>query len=226
MTAAGEGERKRRVVRKAGPPSDPPVNVAPSVVAKAPEPVAEKRAPEQVSGKAPRAGKPAAAKRTSRDRRGGKSAPQKRNGPKISEATDRLGVPPKLTKGGMRIVALGGIGEIGRNMTVFEYDGRLLIVDCGVLFPEDAQPGVDLILPDFRYIEDRIDDVEAIVLTHGHEDHIGAVPFLLRLRPQIPVIGSKFTSGPLGREMPGTPSASEADRGHRGRALDPRSIRL
>ncbi|MCA0158469.1 ribonuclease J [Tsukamurella sp. M9C] len=93
----------------------------------------------------------------------------------------------------MRVVALGGIKEIGRNMTVFEYDGKLLVVDCGVLFPEDQQPGVDLILPDFRYIEDRIKDVEAIVLTHGHEDHIGAVPFLLRLRPDIPVVGAKFT---------------------------------
>ncbi|GAB2672089.1 ribonuclease J [Gordonia jinhuaensis] len=112
---------------------------------------------------------------------------------KPAAAIDRLGPPPKLPRGGLRVVALGGIGEIGRNMTVFEYNGRLLIVDCGVLFPEDAQPGVDLILPDFTYIEDRMDDVEAIVLTHGHEDHIGAVPFLLRLRTDIPVIGSKFT---------------------------------
>jgi ribonuclease J len=88
---------------------------------------------------------------------------------------------------------LGGIGEIGRNMTVFEFDGRLLIVDCGVLFPEDEQPGVDLILPDFRAIEDRLDTVDALVLTHGHEDHIGAVPFLLRLRPDLPIYGSRFT---------------------------------
>ncbi|RPA19546.1 ribonuclease J [Gordonia sp. OPL2] len=108
-------------------------------------------------------------------------------------AVDRLGTPRRAPRHGLRIVALGGIGEIGRNMTVFEYDGRLLIVDCGVLFPEDAQPGVDLILPDFTYIEDRMDDVDAIILTHGHEDHIGAVPFLLRLRGDIPVIGSKFT---------------------------------
>ncbi|WP_269756718.1 ribonuclease J [Amycolatopsis aidingensis] len=93
----------------------------------------------------------------------------------------------------MRVVALGGIGEVGRNMTVFEYDGRLLIVDCGVFFPEDDQPGVDLILPDFRAIEDRLEDIEALVLTHGHEDHIGAVPFLLRLRPDLPVYGSRFT---------------------------------
>jgi len=101
--------------------------------------------------------------------------------------------PPPLPAGGLRVVALGGIGEIGRNMTVFEYDDRLLVVDCGVLFPEDDAPGVDLILPDFRPIEDRLDAIEAIVLTHGHEDHIGAVPFLLKLRPELPVVGSKFT---------------------------------
>jgi ribonuclease J len=101
--------------------------------------------------------------------------------------------PGPLADGGLRVVALGGIGEVGRNMTVFEYDGRLLIVDCGVLFPEDQQPGVDLILPDFRAIEPRLGEIDAIVLTHGHEDHIGAVPFLLRQRPDVPVVGSRFT---------------------------------
>jgi ribonuclease J len=101
--------------------------------------------------------------------------------------------PPLLATGDMRIVALGGLGEIGRNMTVFESHGQLLIVDCGVLFPEESQPGIDLILPDFSYIRDRLDDVVAILLTHGHEDHIGAVPYLLRERADIPVIGSKLT---------------------------------
>jgi len=96
-----------------------------------------------------------------------------------------LGTPPKLAAGGLRIVALGGIAEIGRNMTVYESKGKLLIVDCGVLFPEDNQPGIDLILPDFSYIRDRLEDVIAIVLTHGHEDHIGAVPYLLRERGDI-----------------------------------------
>ncbi|MEV7044057.1 ribonuclease J [Amycolatopsis sp. NPDC051061] len=105
--------------------------------------------------------------------------------------------PPALPAGALRVVALGGIGEVGRNMTVFEYGGRLLIVDCGVLFPEDDQPGVDLILPDFRAIEDRLDDIDGLVLTHGHEDHIGAVPFLLRLRPDLPIYGSKFTNALL-----------------------------
>jgi ribonuclease J len=78
-------------------------------------------------------------------------------------------------------------------MTVFEFGGRLLIVDCGVLFPEEEQPGVDLILPDFEYIRDRLDDIEAIVLTHAHEDHIGAVPYLLRERADIPLVGSRLT---------------------------------
>lgn len=104
-----------------------------------------------------------------------------------------LGLPPQLEKGALRIVALGGLGEIGRNMTVLEFDGKLLIVDCGVLFPEESQPGVDLILPDFDYIRDRLNDIVAIVLTHGHEDHIGAVPYLLREKADIPIIGSQLT---------------------------------
>ncbi|OBH18081.1 ribonuclease J [Mycolicibacter terrae] len=101
--------------------------------------------------------------------------------------------PGPLTPGGLRVTALGGISEIGRNMTVFEHLGRLLIIDCGVLFPGHDEPGVDLILPDIRHIQDRLDDVEALVLTHAHEDHIGAIPFLLKLRADIPVVGSKFT---------------------------------
>ncbi len=101
--------------------------------------------------------------------------------------------PPPLPAGGLRIIPLGGLGEVGRNMTVLEHAGRLLVIDCGVLFPEDHHPGVDLILPDFSYVEDRLDDIEAIVLTHGHEDHIGAVPYLLRLKPDIPLIGSTLT---------------------------------
>ncbi len=93
----------------------------------------------------------------------------------------------------MRIVPLGGLGEIGRNMNVIEYNGHILLIDCGVLFPAEEQPGVDLILPDFNYIKDKLDQVEALVLTHGHEDHIGGVPYLLNLRPDIPLIGSKLT---------------------------------
>jgi len=101
--------------------------------------------------------------------------------------------PPALEKGTLRVIPLGGLGEIGRNMTVFEFDGKLLIVDCGVLFPEEHQPGVDLILADFEPIKERLDDVVGLVLTHGHEDHIGAVPYLLKLKSDIPLIGSQLT---------------------------------
>jgi len=101
--------------------------------------------------------------------------------------------PPALAAGTLRVTPIGGLGEIGRNMTTFEYEGKILIVDCGVLFPEENQPGVDLILPDFSSIRDRLDDILGIVLTHGHEDHIGAVPYLLRLRQDIPLIGSTLT---------------------------------
>jgi ribonuclease J len=111
----------------------------------------------------------------------------------VSHPHPELGAPPALTSGTLRIVGLGGLGEIGRNMTVFEYQGRLLIVDCGVLFPEPDQPGVDLILPDFTSLEGRLDDIEAMVLTHAHEDHIGAVPYLLRQRDNIPLVGSRLT---------------------------------
>ena len=101
--------------------------------------------------------------------------------------------PPALSPDTLRIIPLGGLGEVGRNMTVFELAGKLLIVDCGVLFPEEHQPGVDLILPDFGPVRDRLDDVLAIVLTHGHEDHIGAVPYLLKMRDDIPIVGSSLT---------------------------------
>jgi ribonuclease J len=101
--------------------------------------------------------------------------------------------PRALEKGTLRVIPTGGLGEIGRNMTVYEIDGKILIVDAGVLFPEEHQPGVDLILPDFSPIKDRLDDVLGVVLTHGHEDHIGAVPYLLKLRKDIPLLGSTLT---------------------------------
>ncbi|MGH3387895.1 MAG: ribonuclease J [Actinomadura sp.] len=119
----------------------------------------------------------------------------------MSHPHPELGPVPELPTGALRVIPLGGLGEIGRNMTVFEYDGKLLIVDCGVLFPEDHHPGVDLILPDFEPIRDRWDDVVGIVLTHGHEDHIGGVPYLLRERDDIPLVGSKLTLALLDAKM-------------------------
>jgi ribonuclease J len=110
-----------------------------------------------------------------------------------SEAFPAPGAPPDLAPGALRVVALGGIKEIGRNMTIFESNGRLLVVDCGMLLGKTNSPGVDITLPDWSYYADRLDQIDAVVLTHGHEDHIGALPYLLRERPDIPVIGSRLT---------------------------------
>jgi ribonuclease J len=111
----------------------------------------------------------------------------------MTEMQREVKVPPRLVANGLRVTPLGGLGAIGRNMTLFEYAGKLLVVDCGVLFPDVDQPGVDVILPDFSSILDRLDDVQAIVLTHGHEDHIGGVPYLLAHKRDIPLVGSQFT---------------------------------
>ena len=129
-----------------------------------------------------------------------------------------LGLPKPLVAGGVRVVPLGGLGEVGRNMTVIEHEGQLLVVDCGVLFPDDSHPGIDLILPDFEFVRDRLDDIQAIILTHGHEDHIGAVPYLLRLKPDIPLVGSQLTLALVEAKLkehritPYTLGVSEGDR--------------
>jgi ribonuclease J len=97
--------------------------------------------------------------------------------------------------GKLRVLPLGGLGEIGKNMTIVEYDGQIVIVDVGLRFPTAEMFGIDLVLPDFSYLRDRVEDIEAIVVTHGHEDHLGALPWILReLRTQeIPVYGGPLT---------------------------------
>jgi ribonuclease J len=96
----------------------------------------------------------------------------------------------------LKILPLGGLGEIGKNMTVVERDGRIVVVDTGLMFPTAEMLGIDLVLPDFSYLRDRIDDIEAIVLTHGHEDHVGALPFVLREIGTPPAIyGGALTIG-------------------------------
>ncbi|MEA2252990.1 MAG: ribonuclease [Solirubrobacteraceae bacterium] len=99
-----------------------------------------------------------------------------------------------MANGKLRVLPLGGLGEIGKNMTVVEYDGRIVVVDVGLRFPTAEMVGIDLVLPDFSYLRSRIDDIEAIVVTHGHEDHLGALPWVLReLAVDIPVYGGPLT---------------------------------
>ena len=161
--------------------------------------------------------------RSDRNRSDRRSRPPRRDTPPPAAVEPALPAlptepPGPLPEGALRVTSLGGIGEIGRNMTVFEHDGRLLVVDAGVLFPDADAPGVDLILPDFRPILDRLGDIDALVLTHGHEDHIGAVPFLLRQRPDLLVVGSPFTLALVAakcREHRLTPHLLEVNEGDR-----------
>ncbi len=98
--------------------------------------------------------------------------------------------------GKLRVLPLGGLGEIGKNMTVIEYGGKIVVVDTGLMFPTAEMLGIDLVLPDFSYLRDRAEDIEAIVLTHGHEDHVGALPYVLREIGMPPVIyGGLLTVG-------------------------------
>ena len=101
------------------------------------------------------------------------------------------------TTASVRVIPLGGAGEIGKNMYVVEHGDRMVLIDCGITFPKNDQMGVDIVLPDFGYVVDRRENLEGLILTHGHEDHIGAVPFLIRAVGHIPIYGRRFTLGLL-----------------------------
>ncbi|MDX6386687.1 MAG: ribonuclease, partial [Gaiellaceae bacterium] len=94
-----------------------------------------------------------------------------------------------------KIVALGGLGEVGKNMTVYECDGSIVVVDAGLAFPRDEHLGVDLVLPDFGYLRERADSILAVILTHGHEDHVGSLPYLMREVPIPEVWATRLTLG-------------------------------
>ena len=170
---ADTAARPRRA-RKAAPGNAPPAE-APADVVAAPAPPApppRKEAKEAKEGREGRDGKEGKPKR---------AAPKKKGAPQESWT---------------RVIFLGGVGEIGRNMTAFEYQGKIVVVDAGLMFPTEEMLGVDLVLPDFSYLAERRGDVLGLVLTHGHEDHIGGVPYLLRnLNP--PIFGTRLTLGLL-----------------------------
>ena len=106
---------------------------------------------------------------------------KKKNGEKKAKQSRKL-----------RIIPLGGMGEIGKNLTVLEYGDDIVVVDCGLSFPDDSMPGIDAVIPDMTYLEENIDRLRAFLITHGHEDHIGALPYFLR-EHDVPVYGTNFT---------------------------------
>ncbi len=108
--------------------------------------------------------------------------------------TERVKSWQTLAESSIRIAFLGGLGEIGRNCAVFETEGRLLLLDCGLMFPDLEMPGVDLVLPDFTYLRENADRVDGCIITHGHEDHAGGLSFLLR-ELSFPIFGSALTLG-------------------------------
>ena len=99
-----------------------------------------------------------------------------------------------FSKSKLKIIPLGGMNEIGKNITAFEYENEIIVVDCGLAFPEDEMLGVDIVIPDISYLEKNKEKVKAVLITHGHEDHIGAIPYFLK-KINVPVYGSKLALG-------------------------------
>ncbi len=116
-----------------------------------------------------------------------------------------------MNNGKIRIIPLGGLDQIGMNITAFEYDNDIVVVDCGLAFPEDDMLGIDLVIPDTTYLEDNADRVRALVITHGHEDHIGAIPYVLQKLP-IPIYGTKLTMALIDNKLEEHELLGSADR--------------
>ena len=115
----------------------------------------------------------------------------------------------------LKVIPLGGLGAIGKNMTVFEYGDDLVLIDAGLMFPDSEMLGIDLVLPDFSYILERRDRLRGIILTHGHEDHVGALPYVLKEMPDVPVYGTRLTlalvNGKLGEHgLQGRPPSTNS----------------
>ena len=120
-----------------------------------------------------------------------KSAPKKNAQPKNTAKKKNV---PKAPKTPLKIISLGGLGEIGKNLTVYEYKDDILLVDCGMAFPDEETPGIDIVIPDFSYLTLNKDKIRGLIVTHGHEDHIGAIPYLLN-NVNVPIFATQLTIG-------------------------------
>ncbi len=125
---------------------------------------------------------------------GKKTVPKKNDKPKKKETTKKTQNKTKQSKTPLKIIPLGGLGEIGKNITVYEYKDDILLVDCGMAFPDEETPGIDIVIPDFSYLEANRDKIQGLVVTHGHEDHIGAIPYLLK-NLSVPIYATRLTVG-------------------------------
>ncbi len=147
---------------------------------------------------APKTEKPAPkAEQKKKTQKTSESKPAKKQAPKNSQKapTPVVNVEKNFIKGEkLKIIPLGGLNEIGKNMTLIEYGKDIIIIDCGMTFPDAEMPGVDIVIPDFTYVERNADRIRGVLLTHGHEDHIGGVPYLLK-KLNVPVYGTKLTIG-------------------------------
>ncbi len=123
-----------------------------------------------------------------------KQTAPKKNAPKKDVKNNKTQSNKKTTKKPIKIIPLGGLGEIGKNITLYEFDGDMFLVDCGMSFPDEEMPGIDIVIPDFTYILENKDKIKGLVVTHGHEDHIGAIPYLLR-HFNLPIYATRLTIG-------------------------------
>ena len=121
------------------------------------------------------------------------------------EKTQRKGAAQKL-----KVMCLGGLQEIGKNMTVLEYGNDIIVIDCGMGFPDEDMPGVDLVIPDFSYLVKNANRIRGVLITHGHEDHIGAVPYLLR-QINVPIFGTRLSLGIIEGKLVEIPAPCEPE---------------
>ena len=156
---------------------------------------AAKRAVQNlVSGGSNKSAKKTSKPKTAKNSKAESKPAQKKSAPKKQSTAKKRSSAPKKPAKPVRIIPLGGLGEIGKNITLYEYDGDMLLVDCGMTFPDEDTPGVDSVIPDFTYVLENRDKIKGLVVTHGHEDHIGAIPYLLK-QFNVPIFATRLTIG-------------------------------